>query len=244
MKINATYLIFALLMGLTSLTTMRAEDSSKHLFILSGQSNMARLDPDETFTPTLNEAFGSQNVVVVKVAQGGQPIQRWYKGWSYRTFKNVTPGDLYEQLIEKVKEQTEKHHFETVTFLWMQGERDAREDFAVHYEEAFKGIIAQLEEDLGRNDIQVVIGRLSDYGNDKPEDRPYWMMLRELQVAMAEGIEYGAWVNTDDLNDGINHYGKAIQNDLHYSVEGYKLFGERLAEAAIGLIELRAATRH
>ena len=53
----------------------------KHLFILSGQSNMAGLNPAISFTPTVEAAFGKENVIVVKSAQGGQPIRRWHKGW-------------------------------------------------------------------------------------------------------------------------------------------------------------------
>ena len=45
-----------------------------------------------------------------------------------------------------------------------------------------------------------------------------------------------AWVDTDDLNDGLNRRGKKIENDLHYSAEGYKELGRRFAREAIGLI--------
>ena len=43
-----------------------AEAADKHLFILSGQSNMAGLNPNISFTPTVEEAFGKENVTVVK----------------------------------------------------------------------------------------------------------------------------------------------------------------------------------
>lgn len=46
-----------------------------------------------------------------------------------------------------------------------------------------------------------------------------------------------AWVDTDDLNDGKNRQGKDITDDLHYSGEGYKTFGRRMAEAALRLIK-------
>ncbi|MGM0490933.1 MAG: sialate O-acetylesterase, partial [Planctomycetota bacterium] len=73
-----------------------AQEQDKHLFILSGQSNMAGLDPDISFTPTVTQAFGQDNVIVVKDAQGGQPIRRWYKQW--KPAHGDTPkatGDLY-----------------------------------------------------------------------------------------------------------------------------------------------------
>ena len=34
----------------------------KHLFILSGQSNMLGLKPEESFTPTIEAQFGKENV--------------------------------------------------------------------------------------------------------------------------------------------------------------------------------------
>jgi hypothetical protein len=52
-----------------------------HLFILSGQSNMAHLDHRKTFVPVVTEAFGADHVVVVKSAFNGQPIRRWDKSW-------------------------------------------------------------------------------------------------------------------------------------------------------------------
>ena len=52
-----------------------------HLFILSGQSNMAGLDPEISFIPTIHEQYGAENAIIVKDALGGQPIRRWYKDW-------------------------------------------------------------------------------------------------------------------------------------------------------------------
>jgi hypothetical protein len=37
---------------------------------------MVGLDPDASFTPAVEEAFGAENVVVVKSAHGAHPIRR------------------------------------------------------------------------------------------------------------------------------------------------------------------------
>ncbi len=208
-----------------------------HLFVLSGQSNMAGLDPDESFTPAVQEAFGKDHVVVVKDAVGGQPIRRWYKKWrSAAGASPVTNGDLYDRLLAKVKTATQGQDLASVTFLWMQGERDAKEKHAADYAASLTGLFDQLAADLGRTDMNVVIGRLSDF--DMANKRyPHWTMIREIQVDVAESHPRGAWVDTDDLNDGLNRRGKPIKNDLHYSAVGYKIFGERLAEKAILLIK-------
>ena len=62
-------------------------------------------------------------------------------------------------------------------------------------------------------------------------------MVREAQVKVAESNPRFTWVNTDDLNDGVNRKGKSIKNDLHYSAEGYKTLGKRFAESALKLIK-------
>ena len=50
-----------------------------HLFILSGQSNMAGLKPAISFTPTVKKLLARDECIVVKSAKGGEPIRRWYK---------------------------------------------------------------------------------------------------------------------------------------------------------------------
>jgi len=89
---------------------------------------------------------------------------------------------------------------------------------------------------LERKDLNFVIGRLSDF-DMKNARYPHWTMVRDAQVKVAEDSERGAWVDTDDLNDGKNRRGKEIKNDLHYSVNGYKTFGQPLADETIGLVQ-------
>ncbi len=229
------HLFTIILVTLVSATAVDSAD--KHLFILSGQSNMGGLKPEISFTPTVEAAYGKENVTVVKSAQSGQPIRRWYKKW--KPAKGDEPkatGDLYDRMMKLVAKATNGKKYKTVTFLWMQGERDAKEKHGEVYAASMKGLIDQLSKDLGRDDVNFVIGRLSDFDmNDKRY--PHWTMVRKAQVAVAEANPRGEWVDTDDLNDGKNKKGKDLKNDLHYSVEGYKTFGKRLADKAIGLIK-------
>ena len=100
---------------------------AKHLFILSGQSNMAGLKPEESFLPTVEAAFGKNKVIVVKDAMGTQPIRRWYKDW--KPMQGDVPSaqpDLYDSLMKKVNSAITSQSIASVTFIWMQGERDAR----------------------------------------------------------------------------------------------------------------------
>ena len=231
------HLYIIALLTLISVSYVNAGEPEIHLLILSGQSNMARLDPNKSFTPAVTKEFGRDNVIVVKDAMGTQPIRRWHKKW--KPAKGDQPnetGDLYDRLMTKVNAAIKGKKVKTVTFVWMQGERDAREKDGEVYAASFKGLIDQFEEDLRRKDINFVIGRLSDFDMDNKK-YPHWTMVRKAQVEVAATSPRGAWVDTDDLNDGKNRNGKKIKNDLHYSVEGYKTLGKRFAEKSIELIK-------
>ncbi len=207
-----------------------------HLFVLSGQSNMQGHRPDEAFTPAVEKALGADNVIVVQDALGGQPIQRWFKEWvGPDGEKPKTTGDLYDRLMSKVRPAIEGKDLKSVTFLWMQGERDAKMSWASVYGDSLKGLYKQFCEDIGRDDVNFVIGRLSDFDMENKR-YPEWTAVREIQVQVADSDKKFAWINTDDLNDGKNRKGKPISNDLHYSGEGYKTLGKRFAEASLQLI--------
>ena len=209
----------------------------KHLFILAGQSNMQGHRPQEAFTPAVERALGKGNVIVVQDALGGQPIQRWWKQWkSPKGEKPAQTGDLYDRLMGKVNPAIKGQVLKSVTFIWMQGERDAKQLWGPVYAVSLKGLYDQLSKDLKRKDINFVIGRLSDFDMANKRYR-HWTMVRKAQVNVAESNPRFAWVNTDDLNDGLNRGGKEIKNDLHYSAEGYKTLGKRFAESALKLIK-------
>lgn len=232
----AALLLTAVLLPPASATA----EEGKHLFILSGQSNMAGHKPDEAFTPAVSEALGEDKVIVIQDAMGGQPIQRWWKPWKGPDGKKPEKtGDLYDRLLGKVKPAIEGEKIATVTFFWMQGERDAKMGWGEVYAESLKGLHTQLSEDLGRDDVNFVIGRLSDFGLEK-NGVPHWTVVREAQVEVAESSPRFTWIDTDDLNDGTNRRGKKIENDLHYSAEGYRILGERFAASALELIEKNA----
>ena len=121
----------------------------KHLFILSGQSNMAGLKPEESFLPTVEAAFGKNKVIVVKDAMGTQPIRRWYKDW--KPMQGDVPTaqpDLYDSLMKKVNSAVTSQRIASVTFIWMQGERDAREKLGNVYERSLLGLYQQLSAEL------------------------------------------------------------------------------------------------
>lgn len=198
---------------------------------------MKRLHPEESFTPEIERVLGKGNIIVVKSALGGQPIRRWYKDWKPLIGNEpIAQPDLYDSLMVKVNKAIKNEKLATITFVWMQGERDAREGFGEVYEESLIGLYNQINNELDQKDLNFVIGRLSDFGNENVEF-PHWNMVRDAQVKVAESNPRFGWIKTDDLNDGYNRKGEEIKNDLHLSADGYVILGKRFADRSIELIE-------
>jgi len=206
--------------------TMLQNGGGKHLFILSGQSNMAGLNPHVSFTPAVAEAFGSANIIVVKDAASGASIRSGCK----RNLEDPPPtvgripkvrGECYGRLITRVNAAIAGQSVRTVTFVWAQGESDLRNPEHHAY---LPELIHQLQDDLGRKDINVVIGRISDCGLDREKRLAGRKYIRRTQVDFAQSYPRGARVATDDLND--REVNGNIIRELHYTADGYKVLGE------------------
>ena len=209
--------------------TLLGNAKEKHLFILSGQSNMALMRPAVSFTPTVKKSLGNDNVIIVHHAKGTKEISRWYKKW--KPAKGPAPqgtGEIYDELMAMVKQEIKGKKIATVTFLWMQGERDAKLQYGDVYLKSLKGVMKQLSDDLGRDDINLVVGRINDFGMSN-KSHPHWTKVRDAQVKIAESMPNAAWIDTDDLN------GKA--NGIHATGHGYKVMGRRFAEKALELLK-------
>jgi len=214
-----------------------AAGGGKHLFVLSGQSNMVGLDPDVSFTPAVTKTFGKENIIIVKNAHSGQSIRSWAK--SNHEFPPPTRGrvpkvrgDLYDPLITNVNAAIKGETLKTVTFIWMQGESDLNN---TAYDAYLKELLEQLQEDLAFKELNLVIGRISDNGLDVKKRLEGRLNIRRIQRDFAESHPRGAWVDTDDLND--RKEGDKVIHDLHYNAKGYRTLGTRFAEKAIELIK-------
>lgn len=212
-----------------------AADRPVHLFILSGQSNMVGMKPETGFLPEAAALLPDADVAFIKVAKGGEPIRKWVDEWpDIATKHGLKPeqggAPYYPQIIRQMTDLLAKHpHPASITFCWMQGERDAKTQLDKAYADALQQLIANLRRDLKFPEMNVVIARISDSGND-----PSWQAVREAQVNLAKADPRAAWVDCDDLNNKTKA-GKTI-NDLHYTQPGYELLGKRFARQAKALI--------
>ena len=220
---------------ITGFGLLKAEVSGKHLFILSGQSNMARFKPAMWFTPGMSEALGEDNIIVSFHAQGGQPISKWYKEWkSSKGETDPDAGKIYDAMMEATQTKIDGEKIRTVTLIWMQGEADSKAQNSDVYLASLNGLKKQLEEDLQRTDINFIIGRLSDSGFFRRRDKKrvenlHWEEIRKAQQSFADASQRAVWIDTDDLN--------GEKNALHLiKPDGYSMLGERYVDAALKLL--------
>ena len=238
----------------------RAESDSIHLFILSGQSNMDRLNYKESFLPAVEAKYSAENVIVVKDAHGGQPLRRWYFDWEpaegVPVIDNHANSGWYSRLKEKrgIEPVYSKDGAELIPqgiFYEILMEKvfmalgdikpititfiwmQGESDAAKHYavyKESLLGLVQQLRDDLNFKNINVVIGRISD---SKLENHG-WVEIRRIQQELGESGSRWGWVSTDDLN------GEA--NGTHFTDSGYVELGLRFAEKAFELNEKNSQT--
>jgi hypothetical protein len=233
---------------LFSAVTGNAAEKPVHIFILSGQSNMAGMNPKLGFEPEAKKLFPDAEVVYIKIAQGGQPIRLWVDQWNEIAEKHglkvkraeTKRKDFYRQICDQYNKLLDQHPKPTsVTLCWMQGERDAREKLSAAYNDALTQLIVNLRRDLKQPEMNFVIGRLSDYGKDNDA---HWQTVRKVQLKVAAEDKRGAWVDCDDLNNKVKN--GVARNDLHYTKEGYELLGRRYVRQAKTLIERKDPARN
>ena len=215
------------------------EKTGKHLFILSGQSNMTGA-VKAAFTAHVGERYGKENTVVVMRMKSGRGIRFWVADYDQPADRGLTEkkmtsnGMEYKPLLETALAAVKAQSFDTVGFIWMQGESDANNRLSEVYKESFLKLVGQLRKDLKREDLYCVIGRINDYARSRP-DNVHWKRVRETQVKLGK-TPGNAWIDTDDLNGGDANN---PDGDIHFSKDGAAKLGQRFAKKAIELISKR-----
>jgi hypothetical protein len=208
----------------------------KHLFILSGQSNMTGTLA-KSFKECVEQTFGEDNVIVVRTGHPGQPLKNWYKAWQppegMTDDKPENNGKLYDVLIKAVNRAVKDRPIATTTFIWMQGETDAGNGWGSVYEKSFVGLLEQLKQDLAIKEMNFVVGRINEHWLEKKDGELMRQVLQKLGTEHANGD----WIDTDDINRGVNPWGGYSFEDGHYPPAGYVVMGQRFAKTACKLID-------
>lgn len=176
----------------------RGDEKPVHVFILSGQSNMAGMDPKVGFEDEAAKLFPDAEVQYFKVARGGQPIRMWVEQWDAIASKHGLEAKnaetkYYQPILDEYKKLLGSDTSPaSLTFCWMQGERDAKEQLSAAYLDALSQLVENLRRDLQQPQMNIVIARLSDFGD---ESNTHWQATRKAQVDLANRDPRGAWVD-------------------------------------------------
>ncbi len=157
-------------------------------------------------------------VGLVQTALGGSPLTRW----------NPTepgPADLFDNMVRCVTKVGGKIR----GIVWYQGESDAGTDAdATTYAQRFRQAVGAWREALADPELPVLtvqVNRVCQAADPDADRR--WSQVREEQRQVARQMPGIAVVPALDL---------PLSDQIHNSPAGNLLLGERLAQAALGLV--------
>ena len=182
------------------------------------------------------------NIAVIKYSRGGTSIDAKAAG-SFGTWDpddgSGTGVNQYDHFLATIRIATSMEDIDgdgqpdiliPAGIVWMQGESDGAytEAVALRYEDNLNQLTNLIRAALRVDDLPVVIGRISDSGQD--EDGMVWdhgPIVRAAQAAFVEKDARAALVASTDT------YG--YSDPWHYDSDGYLDLGRRFAEAMIEL---------
>ena len=243
MRNTHTFYAAALFLLLASFAAFAEAPSDLQLFLLIGQSNMAgrgKVAPaDEQTNPRilmLDKACAwvpakdpvhfdkpkmagvglcsefarcvaanapGAKIGLVPCAFGGTSMDQWKPG-----------SALYTNAVARMKVALQRGQLKGI--LWHQGEADSAVAKVATYPERFAAMIAQLRQDLGAEEVPVLVGEL---GHFRPSSAPFNAMLPQVAAAVRRCEVISA--------EGLGHGG----DSLHFDRDALLLFGKRYFDA-------------
>jgi hypothetical protein len=108
-----------------------------------------------SFAKKMIENDTSITIGLIPCAKGGSAM----KDWTSNTYHEETESYPYDEAIDRIKKGMEKGVIKGV--LWHQGESDCKEESDVlSYKEKFLAFKDSLEEDLGIEEIPIIVGEV------------------------------------------------------------------------------------
>ena len=189
-----------------------------------------------TFAREMKKMFPDENIALIKYSRGGTSIHIDAAGnfgcWD-PDFSTGTGVNQYDHFlatvnnafaIDDIDGDGEKDELIPAGILWMQGESDANKlEIANLYYYNLKRLMDLVRASLRNNDLPVVIGRISDSGND--DDGKVWdygNIVRWQQAKFVNQDKNAALITTTDKYN--------YSDKWHYDTEGYIDFGVQFAK--------------
>ena len=206
-----------------------------------------RFGVELTFARTLRELEPDAHIAIIKYSRGGSSIDRaaasyfgcWDPDYPGGTAAGVNQYDhflatvRYALSVDDIDGDGESDTLVPTGIVWMQGESDAAhtKDIALRYEAHLKHLMDLVRAAFRTDDLPVVIGRISDSGQDtKENDGKVWnygTAVRQAQESFVKNDGRAALVTSTD--------GYGYSDPWHYDSAGYIDLGKRFAVAMHGL---------
>ena len=191
-----------------------------------------------TFAKRLRELHPNKSIALIKYSRGGTSIDssaaRQFGCWE-PDFQGKTGINQYDHFLATVRNAMairdidgdgEMDRLIPAGILWMQGESDGAisEEIAATYFDHLKRLMDLIRAALHADDLPVIIGKISDSGNDdNGKVWEYGELVQYAQEKYARTDGHAAIVrSTEDY---------AYSDPWHYDSKGYLDLGKRFAEA-------------
>lgn len=212
-----------------------------------GQQNQysERFGLELTFARQLREWYPNDLIAIIKYSRGGTSIAKeaadsfgswdpdFSEGNGINQYDHCLAAIRHAMMDADVDQDGKADILIPSGILWMQGESDGAhgEAIALAYEANLKRLMDLLRAALWQDDLPVVIGRISDSGQDD-QDGKVWdhgNLIRAAQEAFVEADSRAALVTTTDAY----HY----SDKWHYDTAGYLDLGRAFAQAIKGFLD-------
>ncbi len=191
-----------------------------------------------SFAKKLKQLYPNEKIAIIKYSRGGSSIDSLAAGkfgsWDI-DFTGTTGINQYDNFLTTLRNAYGKKDIDgngkedlliPAGIIWMQGESDGEktEEIAQGYYENLKRLMETMRAALRKDNIPVVIGKISDSWNDK--DGKVWDYGELIQFAQEKFAR-------KDKNATIVRSTKFYEysDPWHYNSKGYIDLGEKFAEA-------------
>lgn len=195
-----------------------------------------------SFAKKLKEYYPNDKIAIVKYSRGGTSIDslaaRHFGSWEpdYRGKNGINQYDHFLTTIDKalqikdIDDDGKEDILVPSGIIWMQGESDAvhTEEVAKRYYDNLKRLMDLIRAALHKDDVPVIIGKISDSWNDK--DGKVWDYGELVQYAQEK---YAKTDNNAAIVRSTRYY--KYSDPWHYDSDGYIDLGVKFAETVYRL---------